>query len=103
MLPPSPAQEVDVPLLIGGVSCVPLTGINANDSSEGPSIGLSTYEDATIGDDTAAQDTNDDLIKMLADVDANEFGDGGTSDAEGERNNCVVSFKDGMNEVELER
>jgi hypothetical protein len=33
MLPPPPAQEVDVPLLVGGVSCSPLTGINANDSS----------------------------------------------------------------------
>jgi hypothetical protein len=83
MLPPPPAQEVDVPLVVGGVSCSPLTGINTNDSSIGPSIGMSFYEDATTGDDTVARDTNDDLIRMLNDVDANEFGDGGTSNAEG--------------------
>jgi hypothetical protein len=29
MLPPPPAKEVDVPLLVGGVSCSLLTGINA--------------------------------------------------------------------------
>jgi hypothetical protein len=86
-------------LLVGGVSCSPLTGINANDSSIGPSIGMSSYEDATIGDNTVAQDTNDDLIQMLNDDDANEIGDGGTSDAEGDRYKCVVSFKDAMNEV----
>ncbi len=40
---------------------------------------------------------------MLDDDDANEVGDGGTSDAEGEGYKCVVSFKDGMKEVELER
>jgi hypothetical protein len=61
-LPPPPAQEVDVPLIVGSVSCSLLTGIDANDSSVGPSIGMSSYEDATIGDDTAAQDTNDDFI-----------------------------------------
>jgi hypothetical protein len=33
---------------------------------------------------------------MLNDVDANEVGDGGTSDAEGDRYECVLSFKDGM-------
>jgi hypothetical protein len=32
---------------------------------------MSSYEDATIRDDTAAQDSNDDLIQMLNDVDAN--------------------------------
>ncbi len=78
-----------------------MTGINTNDSSIGPSIGLSSYEDATIGDNTVAQDTNDDLILMLNDNDANEIGDGGTSDAEGNGYECVVSFKDGMKEVEL--
>ncbi len=61
-LPPPPAQEVDVHLLVGSVSCSPLTGININDSSVEPSIGMSSYVDATIGDDTAARDTNDDLI-----------------------------------------
>ncbi len=39
---------------------------------------------------------------MLDDDDTNEVGDGGTSDAEGERYECVVSVKDGMKEVELE-
>jgi hypothetical protein len=40
---------------------------------------------------------------MLDDNDANEIDDGGTSDAEGEGYKCVVSFKDGMKEVELRR
>jgi hypothetical protein len=40
---------------------------------------------------------------MLDDNNANEIGDGGTSDAEGEGYKCIVSFKDGMKEVELER
>jgi hypothetical protein len=39
---------------------------------------MSSNEDATIRDNTVAQDTNDDLIRMLDDVDANEIGDGGT-------------------------
>ncbi len=50
-----------------------------------------------------AQETNDELIRMLDDDDANEVGDGGTSDAEGEEYKCVVFFKDGIEEVELER
>jgi hypothetical protein len=95
-LPPIPAQEVDIFLVVGSVSCSPLTGINANDSSIGPSIGMNSYDDATIGDNTVAWDTNDDLIRMLDDNDANEIGDGGTSDAEGDGYVCVVSFKDGM-------
>ncbi len=40
---------------------------------------------------------------MLNDNDANEIGDGGTSDAEGEGYEWVVSFENGMKEVELER
>jgi hypothetical protein len=40
---------------------------------------------------------------MLDDDNVNEVGDGGTSDAEGEGYECVLSFKDGMKEVELER
>ncbi len=40
---------------------------------------------------------------MLDDNSANEVGDGGTSYAEGEEYKCVVSFKDGMKEVVLER
>jgi hypothetical protein len=43
------------------------------------------------------------LIRALDDNKANEVGDGGTSDAEGDGYKCVVSFKDGMKEVELER
>jgi hypothetical protein len=77
-------------------------GLNANKSSTGPSIGMNSYDDATIGDNTMARETNDELIRMLDDDNANEVGDGGTSDAEGEGYECVVSFKDGMKEVELE-
>ncbi len=40
---------------------------------------------------------------MLNYDDANEVGDGGTSDAEGEGCECVISFKNGMKEVELEQ
>jgi hypothetical protein len=98
-----PGQEVDIPLVVGGASCSPLTGgINANDSSIGPSIGMSSYDDATIGDNTVSQDTNDELIRMLDENDANDIGDGGVSDAEGEGYKCVISFKHGMREVELE-
>ncbi len=62
-LPPIQAQEVDIPLVVGGASCSPLTGgINANDSSIGPSIGMSSYDDATVGDNTMSRDTNDELI-----------------------------------------
>jgi hypothetical protein len=52
-LPTIPAQEVDIPLVVGSASCSSLTGgINANDCSIGPSIGMSSYDDATIGDNT---------------------------------------------------
>jgi hypothetical protein len=103
-MPTIPAQEVDIPLVVGGASCSPLTrGNNANDSSIGPSIGMSFYDDATIGDNTMSRDTNDELIRMLNDNDANEIGDDGTSDAEGKGYKCVISFKEGMKEVELER
>ncbi len=101
-LPPIPAQEVDIPLVVGSASCSPLTGgINANDCSIGLSIGMSFYDDATIGDNTLSRDTNDELIQMLDDNDANEIGDGSTSDAEGDGYKCVISFKDRMKEVEL--
>jgi hypothetical protein len=91
-------------LVVGGEATFsPLTeGVNDNDSSLGPSIGMSSYDDATIGDNTMSRETNDELIQMLDDIDANEHGDGGTSDAEGEGYECVISFKDGMKEVELE-
>ncbi len=110
-LSPVPAQEVDIPLevggdlVLGGATFSPLTGgVNANDSSILPSIGMSSYDDATIGDNTVSRDTNDELIRMLDDLDANETGDGGTSDAEGDGYKCCVhSFKNGMKEVELER
>ena len=62
-LPNAPAHEVDIPLVVGSASCSPLTGgINANDSSIGPSIGMSSYDDATIGGNTVSRDTNDELI-----------------------------------------
>ncbi len=64
-----------------------------HDSSLGPSIGMSSYDDATIGDNTMSRETNDELIRMLNDIDVNEHGDGGTSDSEGEGYECVVSFK----------
>ncbi len=109
LLTPIPGQEIDILLEVGGASVVvgatfsPLTGgVNANDSSIGQSIGMSSYDDATIGDNTMSRDTNDELIQMLDEYDANEIGYGGTSDAEGEGYECVVSFKDGMKEVELE-
>jgi hypothetical protein len=99
MLTPIPGQDVDIPLVVGGAFIVgeatfsPLTGgVNANDSSLGPSIGISSYDDATIGDNTVSRETNDELIRMLYDINANEHGDGGTSDAEGEGCKCVVFF-----------
>ncbi len=52
-LPPIPAQEFDIPLVVGSASCSPLTGgINAKNNSIGPSIGMSSYDDTTIGDNT---------------------------------------------------
>ncbi len=54
-LTPIPGQDVDIPLVVGGVLVVgeatfsPLTGgVNANESSLGPSIGMNSYDDATI-------------------------------------------------------
>jgi hypothetical protein len=62
-LPSAPAQEVDIPLVVGGASRSPLTGgINANDSCIGPSMGMNSYDDATIGDNTMSRDTNEELI-----------------------------------------
>ncbi len=106
---PIPGQDFDIPLVVGGALVVewatfsPLTGgHNANDSSKRPSIGMSSYDDATIRDNAVSQKTNDELFRMLDEYDANERGDGGTPDAEGEGYECVVSFKGGMKEVELE-
>ncbi len=57
---------------------------------------MSSYDYATIGDNTVSRDINDELIRMLNDNDANKIGDGGSSDDEGEGYKCIVSFKDGM-------
>ncbi len=68
-LTPIPGKDVDIPLVVGGALVVgkatfsPLTGgLNANDSSLGQSIGMSSYDDVTIGDNTVSQETNDELI-----------------------------------------
>jgi hypothetical protein len=68
-LTPIPGQDVDIPfkvggaLVVGGATFSPLTGgLNANNSSIRPSIGMSSYDDATIGDNTVSRDTNDELI-----------------------------------------
>ncbi len=60
-LTPIPCQDVNIPLVVGGALEVgdttfsPLTGgLNANESSTGPSIGMNSYDDATIGDNTVA-------------------------------------------------
>ncbi len=69
LLTPIPGQDVNIPLVVSGALVVgdttfsPLTGgLNAKESSTGPSIGMSSYDDATIGDNTVAQETNDELI-----------------------------------------
>jgi hypothetical protein len=72
------------------------------EGSIGPSIGLNSYDDATIIENTVACETKDELIKALDEDNANEVGDGGTSDAEGDGYECVVSFQDGMKEVDYE-
>ncbi len=60
------------------------------------SIDVSSYdmnkEDKSIGDDKTAHETNNELIKMLDKSDANEVDNGGSSDAEGDDNEYVVSF-----------
>ncbi len=60
-LTPIPGQDVDIPLVVSGALVVgeatfsPLTGEgNATNSSLGPSIGMSSYDDATIGDNTVS-------------------------------------------------
>ncbi len=99
-LTPIPGKDVDIPLAVGGTLVVgdttfsPLTGgLNANESSLGHSIGTNSYDDATIGENTVAQETNDEMIRVLYENDDNEVGDGGTSDAEGDGYKCVVFFK----------
>ncbi len=60
-LTPIPGQDVDIPLVVSGALVVgdttfsPLTGgLNANKSSLGHSIGTSSYDDTTIGENTVA-------------------------------------------------
>jgi hypothetical protein len=71
-------------------SCSPLTGTVANNGSIGASSYDMNNEDTSIGDDTAAHETNNALIKMLDESDANKVGDGGPSDAEGDGYECVL-------------
>ncbi len=61
LLTPIPGQDVNIPLVVGGALVVEdttfslLTGrLNANKSSTGPSSGMNSYDDATIGDNTMA-------------------------------------------------
>ncbi len=54
-------------------------------------------------ENTVARETNDEMIRALNENDANEIGDGGTSDAEGDGYECVVCFQNGMNEGDSER
>ncbi len=61
LLTPIPGQDVDIPLevdgalVVGGATFSPLMGgLNANDSSIGPSIGMSSYDVASIGDNTVS-------------------------------------------------
>jgi hypothetical protein len=60
-LTPIPGQDVNIPLVVGGAlvvgdtTCSPLTReLNTNKSLTGPSIGMNSYDDATIGDNTVA-------------------------------------------------
>ncbi len=99
LLTPIPGQDVDIPLVVGGALVIrdttfsPLTGgLNANKSSPGHSIGTNSYDDATIGENTIAQETNDEMIRVLNENDGNEVGDGGISDAEGNGYKCVICF-----------
>ncbi len=68
-LTPIPGQDVDILLVVGGAMVVgdttfsPLTGgLNANKSSLGHSNGTNSHDDATIGENTVAQEMNDEMI-----------------------------------------
>jgi hypothetical protein len=55
-------------LVVGDTTFSPLTGgLDANRSSKGPSIGTNSYDVATIGENTVAQETNDEMIQALDD------------------------------------
>jgi hypothetical protein len=78
-LTPFQGQDVDIPLVVGGTLVVgdttfsPLTGgLNANKSSLGHSIGTNSYDDATIGENTVDQDTNDEMINSLTAIDSHD-------------------------------
>ncbi len=43
------------------------------------------------------------MIRVLNENDANEVGDGGTSDGEGKGYECIVSFQEGMKEADAKR
>ncbi len=71
LLTPIPGQDVDIPLVVGGALIVgdttfsPLTGrLNSNKSSLGHSIGTTSYDDATIGENTVAREMNDEKCLM---------------------------------------
>ncbi len=98
-LTPIPGQDLDIPLLVGGASVVgdttlsPLTGgLNANESSRGQSTDTQSNDDATIGENTVGRELNDEMIRVLDKNDANDVGDGGTSDGEGKGYDCIVAF-----------
>ncbi len=89
-LTPIPGRDLDIPLVVGGALVVgdttlsPLTGgLNANGSSLGQSTDTQSNDDANIGENTVARELNDEMIRVLDKNDANDLGDGGTSDGEG--------------------
>jgi hypothetical protein len=68
-LTPIPGQDIDIPLLVGGALVVgdktlsPLTGgLNANKSSLEQSTDTQSNDDATIGENTVARESNDEMI-----------------------------------------
>ncbi len=91
--------------MVGGdTTFSPLTGgINANKRSLGHSTGTYSYDDATIGENTVARESNDEMIRVLNENDTNEVSDGGTLDGEGKGYKCIVSFQEGMNEVDAKQ
>ncbi len=68
-LTPIPGQDLDILLVVGGALVVgdttlsPLTGgLNANKSSLGQYTDTQSNDDATIGENTIARESNDDMI-----------------------------------------
>ncbi len=69
LLTPIPGQDLDIPLVVcsalvvGDTTLSPLTGgLNANKSSLGQSTDTQSNDDATIGENTVAQESNDEMI-----------------------------------------